>query len=419
MPELLTLITQLVVIVFVARIVGWLFRRAHQPQVVGEMTAGILLGPSVLGAVWPTAFQTIFPQASLGYLNALSQLGVLLFMFLVGLEFDPRLLRGRGDTAVITSHASIILPFLLGALLAIELYPRLAPPGVHFTGFALFMGAAMSVTAFPVLARILVETRLLHTRVGMVALACAAVDDVTAWCILAAVIVVVRAGMDAPPIWFVLGGTAAYITLMWLVARPLIRRFFDWLSHPARLTQDVIAGILVFALASALATERIGIHALFGAFIAGAVIPRDELFVPELTRRLEDLTVVFLLPLFFAFTGLRTSLGLVRGDLLAVAGLVIITAIAGKLFGSALAARLTGMSGREALAVGTLMNTRGLMELVILNIGLDIGVLSPALYSIMVAMALITTMMTAPMLRLLRLRPAEAGTPAVLRSSAE
>jgi Kef-type K+ transport system membrane component KefB len=271
------------------------------------------------------------------------------------------------------------------------------------------MGAAMSVTAFPVLAHILIETKLLHTRVGTVALACAAVDDVTAWCILAAVIVVVRAGVDAPPLWFVLGGTAAYIALMWLLARPLIRRFFEWLRHPARLTQDVIAGILVFALASALATEHIGIHALFGAFIAGAIIPRDELFVPELIRRLEDLTVVFLLPLFFAFTGLRTSLVLVRGDLLIVAVVVVLTAITGKLVGSALAAWLTGMRAREALAVGALMNTRGLMELVILNIGLDIGVLSPALYSIMVVMALITTMMTAPVLRSLRLKRAEAG----------
>src|SRR5262245_34681424 len=206
MPKLLTLITQLVVIVFAARLVGWLFRRVQQPQVVGEMTAGILLGPSVLGALWPSAFQTIFPAASLGYLNALSQLGVLLFMFLVGLEFDPKLLRGRGETAVITSHASIVLPFLLGALLAIHLYPRLAPPGVRFTGFALFMGAAMSVTAFPVLAHILRETRLLHTRAGMVALACAAVDAVTAWCVLAAVIVVVRPAVVALPLGFCLAG---------------------------------------------------------------------------------------------------------------------------------------------------------------------------------------------------------------------
>ena len=403
LPNLLTLIVQLIIILVVARLVGWLFRRVHQPQVVGEMAAGILLGPSVLGMVWPAGFATIFPPASLGYLNALSQLGLLLFMFMVGLEFDPRLMRGRGHTALVTSHASITLPFALGALLALRLYPTLAPEGVHFVGFALFMGAAMSVTAFPVLARILRETGLIHTRVGVVALACAAVDDVSAWCILAAVIVVVRAGPGGPPLWITIGGTLLFIALMFIAARPLLRWAFAWLRHPAQLTQDVIAALLVFALLCALATEQIGIHALFGAFMAGAIIPREESFVPELIHKLEDLTVVFLLPLFFAFTGLRTSIALVRGELVGVLALIVLVAIIGKLVGSALAARLTGMSTRESLAVGTLMNTRGLIQLVILNIGLDIGVLSPALFTLMVIMALVTTFMTTPLLRLLRL----------------
>ncbi len=405
LPNLLTLIVQLIVILVAARLVGWLFRRAGQPQVVGEMTAGILLGPSVLGAAWPLAFETIFPATSLGYLNTLSQLGLLLFMFVIGLEFDPKLLRGRGYTALVTSHASIVLPFVLGAWLATHLHAEFAPAGVGVLEFALFMGAAMSVTAFPVLARILQETGLLHTRVGVVALACAAVGDVTAWCMLAAVIVVVRAGAGGPPLALTLSGTLVYVAFMLIVARPLLRRAFDWLHHPARITQDVIAAILVFTLLSALATERIGIHALFGAFLAGAVIPRDEMFVPELVRRLEDLTVVFLLPLFFAFTGLRTSLGLVHTELLGVLALVVISAIAGKLVGSALAARCTGMPWRESLAVGALLNTRGLMELVILNIGLDIGVLTPSLFSIMVAMAVITTLMTTPLLHALRIGP--------------
>ena len=403
LPNLFTLIVQLIVILVVARLVGWLFRRIHQPQVVGEMAAGILLGPSVLGAAWPAGFATVFPPASLGYLNALSQLGLLLFMFMVGLEFDPRLMRGRGHTAVVTSHASITLPFALGALLALYLYPALAPEGVHFVGFALFMGAAMSVTAFPVLARILHETKLAKTRVGVVARACAAVDDVTAWCILAAVILVVRAGPGGPPLWFTIGGTFLFIGFMFVAARPLLRWAFAWLRHPAQLTQDVIAALLVFSLLCALATEQIGIHALFGAFMAGAIVPREEAFVPELIHKLEDLTVVFLLPLFFAFTGLRTTVALVQGELIGVLALVVFVAIVGKLIGSALAARLTGMSTRESLAVGTLMNTRGLIQLVILNIGLDIGVLSPALFTVMVLMALITTFMTTPLLRLLRL----------------
>jgi Kef-type K+ transport system membrane component KefB len=407
LPNLLVLIIQLIVILTAARLLGWLFRRIGQPQVVGEMAAGLLLGPSVFGALSPQAFQTIFPPQSLGYLSTLSQLGLLLFMFMVGLEFDPRLMRGRGQAALITSHASMVLPFLLGATLAIWLFPQFAPAGVRFHGFALFMGAAMSVTAFPVLARILMENNLTHTRVGVLALACAAVDDVTAWCMLAVVIVVVRAG-SGTPVWVTLGGTAAFVAVMLVLARPLLRRGFGLLRHPERPTQDVVAALLLFALISALITERIGIHALFGAFLAGAVIPREEAFVPELIRKLEDLTVVFLLPLFFALTGLRTSFSFGLSETWIALAFVTTVAIAGKLFGSALAARLSGMSGREALAIGVLLNTRGLMELVILNIGLDVGVLSPSLFSIMVTMALITTVMTAPFLHLLHLPTAPA-----------
>jgi Kef-type K+ transport system membrane component KefB len=403
-PNLLTLLLQLVIIVGAARLVGLLFRRLQQPQVVGEMAAGILLGPSVFGALLPSSFASVFPVESLGYLNAISQLGLVLFMFVVGIEFDGKLLRGQSRTAVVTSHASITLPFLLGVLVAIPLFERLAPPGIAFSGFALFMGAAMSVTAFPVLARILIEKGLLHTRVGVVALACAAIDDVTAWCMLAGVIIAVRAGSGEIPLWFTIGGTIVYTIVMVTAVRPLMRRALA-ARAPHGLTHDVVGGLLVFLLLSALATERLGIHALFGAFLAGAVLPPDAPLVKELVRRLEDVTVVFLLPLFFAFTGLRMVLTMVSDDLLGMAALIMVAAIAGKLFGSAFAARLTGMQWREAFAVGTLMNTRGLMELVILNIGLDIGVISAPLFSIMVAMALLTTVMTAPLLSVLLRNP--------------
>ncbi|HSL71782.1 MAG TPA: cation:proton antiporter [Longimicrobiales bacterium] len=402
LPDLANLIIQVVLILVAARVVGYAFRKARQPQVVGEMAAGILLGPSVFGTLLPGAFATVFPVSSLGYLQTLSQMGLLLFMFVIGLEFDPNLLRGRGHTAVITSHASITLPFLLGSLVAVPLYPRLAPAGVAFTPFALFMGAAMSVTAFPVLARILAERGLTHSRVGVVALACAAVDDVTAWCMLALVVMVVRSSSADQSLWTALAGTAGFVLTMLLLIRPLIERVAQRLRGRVRGTQDATAALLIFAFASALITERIGIHALFGAFLAGVVIPRDETFVRELIHRLEELTLVFLLPLFFAFTGLRTVITSVGPGLWTLAATVIAAAIIGKFGGSALAARATGMNWTEAGTVGALMNTRGLMELVILNVGLDIGVVSPPLFAIMVLMALITTGMTSPLLDLLQ-----------------
>jgi Kef-type K+ transport system membrane component KefB len=403
MPQIGLLLVQIAVVVIAARVVGLLFRRIGQPQVMGEMVAGILLGPSFLGAIAPGASARLFPAASLGFLNSISQVGLLVFMFLVGLELNPRLLRGRGHTAVVTSHASIVVPFFLGALLSLHLYPRLSDSSVTFTGFALFMGAAMSVTAFPVLARILTERRLTRTRVGTVAIACAAVDDVTAWCILAVVVAIVRTtGADhgLPP-WATIVGSAVYVVAMVMVVRralaPLERRF----ERDGRLTQDMLGLVLLVALGSAWVTEALGVHALFGAFLAGAMMPKGEGFVHALTGKLEDVTVVLLLPLFFAFTGLRTRIGLVEGaEMWGFCALIVVVAVAGKFGGSAVAARLTGMRTREALAIGALMNTRGLMELVILNIGLDIGVISPAVFAMMVMMALVTTFMTSPLLEL-------------------
>jgi Kef-type K+ transport system membrane component KefB len=397
MSSLLTLLLQIAVVIVAARAVGWLFRRLGQPQVVGEMAAGILLGPSLLGWAVPGAYALLFPPGSMASLGLLSQVGILLFMFLVGLEFDPQLLRGHGRTAVVTSHASIVVPFLLGAGLALLLYPRLSDASVSFTGFTLFMGSAMSVTAFPVLARILIERRLTNTRLGTITLACAAVADVSAWTILAVVVGIVRSG-ERP-----LGLTLAGIALFAAVMAFGVKRGLGWIEahyqRYGRVTQNMVGAALIVALLSAWTTEWLGIHALFGAFAAGAVMPKLRGFVRELTTKLEDVTVVFLLPLFFAFTGLRTSVGLVEGaDSWFYGALILLAAVAGKLGGSFFAARATGLPAREALALGVLMNTRGLMELVILTIGLDLGVISPALFTLLVLMAFITTAMTTPLL---------------------
>ena len=400
--QVLTLILQITTILVVARLFGKLFRRFGQPQVVGEMIAGIVLGPSVFGALVPTVSAYVFPAASLGYLNALSQIGLLLFMFMIGLEMDARMLRGTTRTALVTSHASIVLPFLLGVALAFFLFEQSPPArGVSFTGYALFIGTAMSITAFPVLARILHERNMTKTRLGSIALACAAIDDVTAWCILAVVVMLVRAGSVGSSIAWTLAGSAVFVIVMIGVLRPMLRKWLDRRAAERVISQDLIALLLVFAFASAWATERLGIHALFGAFLAGAVLPAHYPFVEELVRKLEDLTIVFLLPLFFAFTGLRTQLGLLDEPVLWLQTvLIVLVAVAGKLGGSALAARTTGMSWRDAGALGALMNTRGLMELVVLNIGLEIGVIPPSLFTMMVIMALVTTFMTTPLLGL-------------------
>jgi Kef-type K+ transport system membrane component KefB len=400
MPHLPTLLLQVGVILVVARLLGWIFRKVHQPQVIGEMIAGILLGPSLLGWVAPNISAALFPVGSLGFLNALSQFGLLLFMFLVGLEFDPKILRGQGHTAIVTSHVSIIAPFFLGTLLSLFLYPRLSDASVTFTNFALFMGTAMSITAFPVLARILAERQMLRSKVGTVAIACAAVDDVTGWCILAGVVLVVRSTGGVMPLWLTLFGSVAFIGIMVFGVRRFLLRLEPIHGRAKEITPDIMALIFIMILASGLVTEWLGIHALFGAFLAGVIMPKQHGLADALAGRIEHVSTVLLLPLFFAFTGLRTSVGLVTGgEMWFYCGLIILVAVAGKFGGSALAARTTGVPWREASTVGILMNTRGLMELVVLNIGLDIGVLSPALFTMMVIMALVTTVMTAPLLQ--------------------
>jgi Kef-type K+ transport system membrane component KefB len=399
MLNLFQLVLQIAVILVAARVVGFVFQKINQPQVMGEMVAGILLGPSLLGWLAPGVSAALFPPASLAYLNALSQVGLVVFMFVVGLALNPTELHGYGHAAVLTSHMSIVAPFCLGGLTALYLYPRLSDDGVTFTGFALFMGAAMSITAFPVLARILTERGLVRSRMGTMAIACAAVDDVTGWCILAYIVVLVRVAHASRPAWVTIAGSIFYVLVMLFVVRRLLPAFERVFRKQGELSDNLVAAIVVLVLVSALATEWLGIHLLFGAFLMGAIMPKTPDFVSYLLHKFESVTVVLLLPLFFAFTGLRTRIGVGGGSAIWLySALVIAVAITGKLGGSMFAARLAGMPWREAASLGILMNTRGLMELVILNIGLDIGIISPVMFSIMVLMALVTTFMTTPLL---------------------
>jgi Kef-type K+ transport system membrane component KefB len=399
MSDIARLLVQVFVILAAARILGALFRRIHQPQVMGEMVAGILLGPSLLGWAAPRFFAALFPASSLGYLNALSQIGLVIFLFLVGLEINPGELKKQGHAAVLTSHVSITAPFVLAGPLAFYLYPRLSDNSVSFAGFALFLGAAMSITAFPVLARILSDRDMLRGRLGTVAISCAAVDDVTGWCVLAYIMVLVRASQGAASVWLTAAGLLAFILAMVHGAGRLCRRFETVFRARQILSDSMLALMVLFAIASAWITDWLGVHMLFGAFLAGAVMPKSDDFVRSVSGKLQFVPVAVLLPLFFALTGLGTSIGLIRGSAMwFYCGLIIATAIAGKLGGSMIAARLTGMPLRQAAGLGILMNTRGLMELIILAIGRDIGVISPALFSMMVLMALITTFMTTPLL---------------------
>ena len=399
---LATLVVQLLVVLLATQAFGSLATLARQPAVVGEIAAGLLLGPSLLGQVSPDAYAALFPSSSLGTLQLLSQVGVILFMFSVGLDVDMNHLRHQAPTAIAVSHFSIVVPFILGVSASLAVYPYYAPPGVPFHAFALFMGIALSITAFPVLARVLEERGLSRTPLGTTAIACAAVDDVTAWSLLAVVVTLVSAGGATSKLGLMALALAVFMGVMLLVVRPTLSRL---LFRSATLTRGRIAITLGVMLASALTTEIIGIHALFGAFLAGAIMPASEGLRARLRERLEALSSVFLLPLFFAFTGLRTEIGLLN-DVWSwiVCGAIVLTAIAGKLVGSMLAARWTGSTWRDAFVLGALMNTRGLMELVALNVGYDLGILSPRMFTMLVVMALVTTAMTGPLLDAARTR---------------
>ena len=394
---LLHILLALVVVLVVARLLGAMFRRLNQPQVMGEVVAGILLGPSFLGWIAPGVASQVLPVNTAPYLAVIAQVGVVLYMFLVGLDLDTELLQKRTQAAIAISHASIVLPFLLGAAFALWLYPLYSTGVFSFTTFALFIGVAMSITAFPVLARILTDRGMQKTRLGVLALACAAIDDVTAWCLLAFAISVAHAQTGS--LLFTLTTTIGFIFFVLLIAKRgalwLVRRQ----TASGRTTQDMFAMVCAALLLSALVTERIGIHALFGAFLLGTVIPHNSVLARDIRARCEDLVVVLLLPVFFAFTGMRTQIGLVHGTRDWMACILIIgVASLGKFGGSFLAARWTGSDWREAASLGVLMNTRGLMELIVLNIGLDLGVLSPVLFTMFVLMALVTTLVTTPIL---------------------
>jgi Kef-type K+ transport system membrane component KefB len=395
---LMHVLLALVAIIIAARALGALFRRWNQPQVIGEMIAGIMLGPSFLGRIAPGAAAYLLPNQVAPYLSVLAQIGVILYMFLVGVELDTTLLSRRTHSSVAISHASIVAPFLLGGFLALWLYPRLATADVPFTVFALFIGVAMSITAFPVLARILTDRRMHRSRMGTIALGCAAVDDVTAWCLFAFVVSVARA--RSGHVWITLALTGAFIGSVLFLVRPVAKWFIRRQERRAPTTsKDTIVVACAALLLAGLATDRIGIHALFGAFLMGTVIPHDSQLGRDIAAKFEDLVVVLFVPVFFAFTGMRTQIGLVHGwKEWLMCGVIIAVASLGKFGGAFMASRFTGLDWRESIALGILMNTRGLMELIVLNVGLDLGVISPTLFGMLVIMAIVTTVATTPVL---------------------
>jgi Kef-type K+ transport system membrane component KefB len=408
---LAVLLGQMLVIILAARALGWLCKRVGQPAVVGEMAAGILLGPSLLGRYCPELSAALFPVKSLDNIKFLSQVGLILFMFVVGMDLDLGAIRGKAHKAVVISHASIVIPFALGLGLAYFLYGSLAPVGVQFASFSLFMGIAMSITAFPVLARIVQERGIHKTPLGTLVITCAAADDVTAWCLLAAVIALVKAGSFVSAL-YTMGLTLAYVLLMLRVVRPLLRRFGEQHHRRSgRLKKSAVPAFFFTLIFSAYLAEVIGIHALFGAFLAGAIMPTEGQLREVVSGKVQEVAVVVLLPLFFVFTGLRTEIGLLNeGYLWGVCLVIIGVAVLGKFLGSALAARFVGYDWHDSLSIGALMNTRGLMELVVLNIGYDLGILSPRIFAMLVIMALATTCMTGPALSLIQryCRPANS-----------
>jgi len=395
---LAVLLIQIITIIVVARMFGWLFKKIGQPSVIGEIIAGIVLGPSFFGMYFPEVSMMLFPAASLGNLQMLSQIGLVLFMFVVGMELDLNILRNKAHDAVVISHASIIIPFTLGMGLSYFIYLDYAPDNVQFLSFALFLGIAMSITAFPVLARIVQERGIQKSRLGTVVLTCAAADDITAWCILAIVIAIVKAGSFFSAL-YVIGLALVYVLIMIRLVRPFLKRIGDLHAQRDSLGAPIVAIFFLVLIVSSYLSEVIGVHALFGAFMAGAIMPENKKFRHIFIEKVEDVALVLLLPLFFVYTGLRTQIGLLNDvELWKTTGWIIAVAVIGKFAGSALAARFVGQNWRDSFTIGALMNTRGLMELVVLNIGYDLGVLSPEIFAMMVVMALVTTFMTGPAL---------------------
>lgn len=389
------MIEALLTILVVCNFMGWLFKRLGQPAVIGEIFGGLLLGPSFLGAFFPQIQQMLLPPQAMGSLQSLASLGVVFYMFLVGLEFDAAQLKGSQKTAWVISPTSVVFPFILGVLLAFVLYDIYSTPETPFLVFSLFVGVSLSVTAFPVLARILKDKGMAQTKLGQLALACAALDDVVAWCLLALVAGLSQTG--SANILPVILGTVGFIALMLFAVKPVLNKYLSekatWLFLP----------LLIFALVCAVITEHIGIHAIFGAFLAGVVVSSKHPAALQVEHKMQDFIRFILLPLFFAYSGLRTQILLLDSaqDWI-FCGFVITVAIGGKFGGTMFSARATGLSWKDASILGALMNTRGLVELVVLNVGLDLGVISPRLFAILVIMALVTTFMTSPLLSLIQ-----------------
>jgi Kef-type K+ transport system membrane component KefB len=395
------LLAQIVTIIVVARFFGWVFKKIGQPTVIGEIIAGIVLGPSLLGMYFPEFSSTLFPVESLGNLKFLSQIGLILFMFVIGMELDLKVLKNKANEAVVISHASIVIPFTLGIGLAYFVYNRFAPEGVKFLSFSLFMGIAMSITAFPVLARIVQERGLNKTKLGAIAITCAAADDITAWSLLAVVIAIVKADNFVSSL-YIIGLAALYVLAMLFIVKPFLKRIGELYGTKDTLVKPVVAIFFLTLIISSYATEVIGIHALFGAFMTGAIMPDVPKFRTIFIEKVEDVSLILLLPLFFVFTGLKTEIGLINDPYLwKVTGFIILVAVIGKFLGSALAAKFVGQTWSDSLTIGALMNTRGLMELIVLNIGLELKVLTPEVFTMMVIMALVTTFMTGPALDLI------------------
>lgn len=395
------LLAQIVMIILTARVFGWFFQKIGQPTVIGEIIAGIVLGPSLVGMYFPEFSAALFPEASLGNLKFLSQIGLILFMFVIGMELDVKVLKNKASEAIVISHASIIIPFSMGIGLSYFVYNQFAPAGVEFLSFSLFMGIAMSITAFPVLARIVQERGIHKTRLGAIVITCAAADDITAWCLLAVVIAIVKAGDFVGSI-YVISLALLYVLAMLFIVKPFLKRIGDLYAEKDNIGKPVMAIFFLLLIISSYATEVIGIHALFGGFMMGAIMPDIAKFRMIFIEKVEDVSVILLLPLFFVFTGLHTHVGLINDAYLwKVTGAIIAVAVIGKFVGSALAAKFIGQNWHDSLTIGALMNTRGLMELIVLNIGLELKVLTPEVFTMMVIMALVTTFMTGPALNLI------------------
>lgn len=402
------LIVAVGVILLAARVFGWIFRRLGQPPVVGEIAAGIILGPSFLGRFFPSVFVWVFPVSSQATLNALSQLGLLVFLFTVGLQVDLKHIFKQRATVIMVSNVSILFPLVLGLGLANFLYPEYGGPHVTFVSFSLFMGTAMSITAFPVLARILKECNILETELGALAISCAAIDDVSAWILLAVLNAIARSSHDWGHVAGIFLGLSTFVVIMLFPVRR-VARSLDAFYQKHGLGPGLFSALILLMLASAWTTEKMGLHALFGAFMAGLAVPKNPKLISETVEKIESLALALLLPLFFALTGLRTRIDLLTGERAWIFTLVITAvAIVGKFVGATLASRVTGTRWKDSVALGLLMNTRGLVELVILNAGLELGILSPQLFTMMVIMALVTTFMAAPVLRRMKITQSPA-----------